>query len=225
MNSFKNVRELLLLSYVNNVISDREFVLLYDAYQSKNPDFNYQQYDPFNLDDIDSAECKAEFRIEKADLPRLAEALQLPPTFHCKQRTSFDSMEGLCMLLKRVSYPCRYSDMIPRFGRPVSVLSLITNHTLDYIYENHGHLITQWNRNILNPRALQIYADSISRKGAPLNNCFGFVDGTVRPISRPGHAQRVVYNGHKRVHSLKFQSLALPNGLIGNIFGPVGEYE
>ena len=154
MNSFKNVRELLLLSYVNNVVSDREFVLLYDAYQSKNPDFNYQQYDPFNLNNIDSAECKAEFRIEKADLPRLAEALQLPPTFHCQQRTVFDSMEGLCMLLKRVSYPCRYSDMIPRFGRPVSVLSLITNHTLDYIYENHGHLITQWNGNILNPRAL-----------------------------------------------------------------------
>ena len=81
MNLFKNIRELLLLSYVNNVVSDREFVLPYDAYQSKNPDLNYQQYDPFNLDDIDSAECKAEFRIEKADLPRLAEALQLPPTF------------------------------------------------------------------------------------------------------------------------------------------------
>ena len=144
---------------------------------------------------------------------------------HFQQSTVFDTMEGLCMLLKRVSYPCRYSDMIPRFGRPVSVLSLITNHTLDYIYENHGHLITQWNRNILNPRALQNYADSISRKGAPLNNCFGFVDGTVRPISRPGHAQRVVYNGHKRVHSLQFQSLALPNGWIGNIVGPVGKYE
>ena len=69
MNSFKNVRELLLLSYViNNVVSDREFVL-YDAYQSKNPDFNYQQYDQFNLDNIDSAECKAEFRIERADIP------------------------------------------------------------------------------------------------------------------------------------------------------------
>ena len=101
----------------------------------------------------------------------------------CQQRTVFDSMEGLCMLLKRVSYPCRYSDMIPRFGRPVSVLSLITNHNLDDIYENHGHLITQWNGNILNPRVLQSYADSISRKGAPLNNCFGFVDGSVRIIS------------------------------------------
>ena len=78
---------------------------------------------------------------------------------------------------------------------------------------------------ILNPRDLQSYADFISRKGAPLNNCFGFVDGTVTPISRPGHAQRVVYNGHERVHFLKFQSLALPNGLIGNIFGPEGKFE
>ena len=40
MNSFKNVRELLLLSYINNVVSDGEFVLLYGAYQSKNPVFN-----------------------------------------------------------------------------------------------------------------------------------------------------------------------------------------
>lgn len=35
---------------------------------------------------------------------------------------------------------------------------------------------------------------------------------------------RVAYNGHKRVHGLNFQSVTLPNGLIGNIFGPVGEY-
>ena len=36
--------------------------------------------------------------------------------------------------------------------------------------------------------------------------------------------QRIVYNGHKRVHGLKFQSVALPNGLIANMYGPVGEY-
>lgn len=33
---------------------------------------------------------------------------------------------------------------------------------------------------------------------------------------------RVVYNGHKRVHALKFQSVALPNGIIRNMYGPVG---
>ena len=57
-----------------------------------------------------------------------------------------------------------------------------------------------------------------------LNNCFGFIDGTAGPIARPGENQRVVYNGHKRVDALKFQSLALPNGMIANMFGPVGGF-
>ena len=29
-----------------------------------------------------------------------------------------------------------------------------------------------------------------------------------------------MYNGHKRVHGIKFQSVVLPNGLIGNLAGP-----
>ena len=33
--------------------------------------------------------------------------------------------------------------------------------------------------------------------------------------------QRAIYNGHKRVHSMKFQSVALPNGLVGHLCGPV----
>ena len=53
------------------------------------------------------------------------------------------------------------------------------------------------------PNHLQKYADVISAKGSPLDNCFGFVYGTVRPISRPGQHQRAVYNGHKGVHALK----------------------
>ena len=65
------------------------------------------------------------------------------------------------------------------------------------------------------------YARAIHNKGAPLINCFGFVDGTVCPISRPKDDQRTVYNGHKRVHALKFQSIVTPNGLIANLFGPV----
>lgn len=224
MNKFKNIRDLLLLSHNENTISDEEFVLLYDCFQSKNPDFSYESYDKFDLDDMGQADCKAEFRIEKADLPRLADVLQIPPVIKCRQRSLCDGLEGLCLLLRRTSYPCRYSDIIPRFPRPVSVLSLISNEVLDYVYETHAHLVTDWNRDVLAPAALQTYAEAVSRKGAPLDNCFGFIDGTVRPISRPGTGQRVVYNGHKRVHGLKFQSVTLPNGLIGNIFGPVGEY-
>ena len=48
----------------------------------------------------------------------------------------------------------------------------------------------------------------------------GFIDGTVRPISRPGINQRVLYNGHKRVHAIKCQSVATPDGLVAFLHGP-----
>ena len=48
-----------------------------------------------------------------------------------------------------------------------------------------------------------------------------FVDGTVRFINRPGIHKRVLYNGHKRYHALKFQLVAAPGGLIANLHGPV----
>ena len=77
---------------------------------------------------------------------------------------------------------------------------------------------------MLNPPTLEMYARLVHDKGAALQNCFGFVDGTVRPIARPDQHQRVMYNGHKRVHAIKFQSLVLPNGLIANLYSPVGNY-
>ena len=98
---------------------------------------------------------------------------------------------------------------------------MVTNTVLDYIYSIHGHKITEWNNIVLDPVHLQIYAHAIAAKGAPLENCFGFIDGTVRLVSRPGKNQRILYNGHKRVHALEFQSVVLPNGLIGNMYGPV----
>ena len=75
-------------------------------------------------------------------------------------------------------------------------------------------------------RIMVLYSvtQTLSAQGATLDNCFGFVDGTVRPISRPDERQRIVYNGHKRVHALKFTSLSLSNGLIGNLYGPAGEF-
>ena len=58
----------------------------------------------------------------------------------------------------------------------------------------------------MNPTFLSTYADAIHNRGAALDNCFGFIDGNVRPIYRPIVNQRTVYNGHTRVHALTFQS-------------------
>ena len=214
--SFRETREMLSLAYDGKVISDEEFLVLWESCHSKDPDFPHSSYARVDLEHIDETECLAEFRVRKQDIPVLANVLQLPMNIRCQQRRICDRIEGLCMPLRRFSYPCRYSDMTSRFGRPVPELCMITNEVMDNIFNNHGHRISQWNDNVLRPHFLQEYANVIHAKGAPLENCFGFIDGTLRPIARPNQHQRIVYNGHKRVHSLKFQSVALPNGLIGN---------
>lgn len=222
MANRKQIEEMLLLSYIHGFISEQEFGVMYEAYQTKNLIFPHRDYDRFNLDNIEETEIFAEFRVRKRDIERLADALGLPESFICYQRTRADKLEGLCMVLKRLAYPCRYSDEIHRFGRAVPELSMITNAVEEFIYQNHHHRLTRWNANLLSPVKLEEYAEAVAAKGSPLRNCFGFIDGTVRPISRPGEAQKAVYNGHKRIHALKFQSVTLPNGLIAHLFGPVG---
>ena len=221
-NSFKTLQEALLLSLEEKLIDDEEFAVLYEEFTPQNLPFRHWDYEKFSLENKDPAECKADFRFEKSDISLLVNVLQMPDTFTCPNGTVCDSTEGLCVILKRFSYPCRLSDMISTFGRSVPELSMISNEVTEWMYNAHGHRITEWNHFIMSPNLLQTYSVAIHDKGAALDNCFGFVDGTVRPISKPGVNQRAVYNGHKRVHALEFQSLALPNGLIGNLFGPVG---
>ena len=223
MASRKQVEEMLLLSFIHGFISEEEFGVLHEALQTKNPIFPHSDYERFTLDTLEESEIFAEFRVRKRDIERLADALGLPESFVCHQRTRADKIEGLCMVLKRLAYPCRYSDLIHRFGRAVPELSMITNAVEEFIYQNHHHRLTQWNATLLSPRKLQQYADAVAVKGSPLKNCFGFIDGTVRTISRPGENQKIVYNGHKRLHALKFQSVTLPDWLIAHLFGPVGK--
>jgi len=132
-------------------------------------------------------------------------------------------MEGLLMLLKQFAYPCRLSDMIPRFRRPVPEISLILAEVTDHIYRTNGHLLQDLNQPWLEPQQLKSFARAIHQRGDALSNCWGFVDGTVRPICRPGDHRRIMYNGHRRVHGIKFQSVVAPNGLIANLYRPVGK--
>ena len=101
-------------------------------------------------------------------------------------------MEALRIALKRSAYPCRYNDMIPQFGRSAE-LCLITSEVTDHIYNNHGYLLTSLNLPWLQPHRLEEHANAIHSRGAALENCWGFVNGTVRPICCPGQHQRSVY--------------------------------
>ncbi|CAH3122950.1 unnamed protein product [Pocillopora meandrina] len=98
---------------------------------------------------------------------------------------------------------------------------MISSLVVDTIYQEHNHRITQWNDTLLNPALLETYAPAIWQNCSPLHNCFGFTDGTVGPTCRPDQNQEIAHNGHKRVYGLKYQSVALPNGMMANMYGPV----
>ena len=60
--------------------------------------------------------------------------MQLPDEVICYNRLVVGGVEALCILLKRFASPNRYSDMCPRFARPVRQLSMITSEMLNLVY-------------------------------------------------------------------------------------------
>ena len=115
----------------------------------------------------------------------------------------------------------RLEDLTTVFSRPVYELSYIFNDVLNIIYDEHSHLLLDLDQPWLSHPNLDIFSDAISDRGSPLMSCWGFIDGTIRPICRPVSNQKLLFSGHKRTHGIKFQSITTPNGLIANLYGPV----
>ena len=223
MPKFRENRIALLYVHQQRLINDEEFLLLYNINTSASPDFPYWTYDNFDWDSLSDEECKAEFRFYRNDTYQMLDVLQLPDEIICYNRFHVDGFEALCIMLERFAYPCRCLDVMLRFAKPVPQLCMASNHVMNLIYTQWNHLLTDLDQPWLSPANLQQFAEMINSNGGALQTCWAwvFVDGTVRPVSRPGRNQRVFHNGHKKVHSIKFQSVVAPNGLVANLYGPV----
>ena len=181
-------------------IDDDELLLLVgDRQHNLHTGLPYFKYDRFNMFEMGEDECEVEFRCKKGDIFRLAAALQFLEVFRCESGVIVDTVESLCIALKRFAYPCRYADLIPHFGRPISQLCMIKHLVVDHMIDRFGYLLANLDQPWLSRQCLQFFANAITNKGAALDNCWGFIDGTVRPMCRPKQHQRLFYNGHKRV--------------------------
>ena len=69
--------------------------------------FQYDSYVCFDLEELNESESFAEFRFRKRDIRILKEVLQIPDMLTCSQRSVCNELEGLCMLLKWLSFPCQ----------------------------------------------------------------------------------------------------------------------
>ena len=85
--SFKEITDLAVLSYGMNFINDAEFLLLYNSYSSENLYLPFHLYPELDLQNFNEEQCLTEFRFKKADIPRLARALQIPDVIRCYQGT------------------------------------------------------------------------------------------------------------------------------------------
>ena len=187
---FRNYREAVALAH-NLRIIDEELLLLFDINASKNPEFPYWKYE-FDLESMSNDECMTEFRFFKNDIYMLAETLNLSEIFKCYNGVLVEPLKALCILLKQFSYPCRYGDMVATTGRPVPQLSMIANLVVDHLYNRYSYLLSDLNQPWLSPENLQSFAEAIHKKGATLDNCWGFIDGTMLLICRPGKNQRTM---------------------------------
>ena len=112
-----NENDLLLHAYFDGLIGDEEFLLL--DFKTDNLYLPYWNYPKFQLNNMSDDECISEFRFQKNDIVFLCQTLQIPFEIKCYNGTVVSGIEALCICLKRLAYPCRYLDMIPRFARPV----------------------------------------------------------------------------------------------------------
>ena len=80
---------------IEEITDEEEFVLLYEAYRPSN--LPHSAHENFSLANKDPAECKADFRAEKRNIPLLLDAFRVPPVSQCRNGTICDGVEGLCM--------------------------------------------------------------------------------------------------------------------------------
>ena len=123
-------------------------------------------------------------RFRKDDIPRIVNSLVVGDEIVTYNRVRCSSLEAVCLLLRRLAFPnlrrlaCRFTDLILKFGRPKEVLCVIFNHMLNCLYERFGHLFTSFDQPWYSQPNLAMFAAKIHAKGAPLTNCWGFIDGT-----------------------------------------------
>jgi len=67
------------------------------------------------------------WRFEKNDMYRLCDALNIPDQYTGYQGSTCTGMEALMVMLRRLSYPNRWCDLVETFGRSEPELSIFFN--------------------------------------------------------------------------------------------------
>ncbi|KAH7955737.1 hypothetical protein HPB52_003420 [Rhipicephalus sanguineus] len=144
-----------------------------------------------NASALDPQTFRRWFRFEQEHLKPLTEGLRIPHVVQSAQGVVVSGEEALLMTLRRLSYPNRWCDIEPMFGRASSAMSSIVSQVMAHIDRVFGHLLDDLARHTW------LTLDDL--------NVF---------------SQRIYFSGHKRVHALKYQAVMGANGIVCELDGP-----
>ena len=160
MEANAELPDLILELHYDDIIDYDDVVLMLDGQRHRRNlhlEQPYSRYPVFDLERMEDRECKVEFRFTKREIYLLVETLELPEQIRCFNGTILNSVEALCVCLKRFAYPCRYVDLIPRFARPVPHLSMIANLVTDRIFSRFQRLLENLDQPWLSPKYLKFF--------------------------------------------------------------------
>ena len=112
--------------------------------------------------------------------------LDIPPVVRGHNRITEDALSAMCMLLTRLHYPTRLSNIHNHWGWSPERAPYISSAVLSYIHDRWKHLLV-WDHARLTPTKREEYAAATNQQPElpPLPNCLGFIDGPKNPIARP----------------------------------------
>ena len=72
-----------------------------------------EKYDSFDIDALTDEEFRSFFRFSREHISPLMQVLQLRKNYKASNGIRWSGEEGLCMVLRRLCYPNRLSDLNP----------------------------------------------------------------------------------------------------------------
>ena len=191
------------------------------------------------INDFSDATVERTFGLGSVEkLRRLYNSFCMPEQERTPTRHMINTEAAFLIGLKRLKYPCKYSDLIIIFGGDPQDIRRHVNYFLDYIDENCKGLISN-SIHFWKPHFAQ-FATKIKAKlidqgcnflAGQLLTIMSFIDNTIISTCSPGTGpvedgigsrrkprthQQAFYTGWKHLHGVKIQFVTLPNGMIGD---------
>ena len=174
----------------------------------------------------------SKFRFRLAHFHRMTRAMELEGKyFQCGEgRNKFRADLCLLVVLRRLSFPCRFWEMTADFGLTSNRLCEIFHTTLDIIFDRY-HAIIEFETWL---PFFAKFAEIFQEYGAPYYDLAGLIDGNFLRFCRPGGLgnkrsqldQGQFYTGEKCAHGIKHMAAFFPNcmtALAGPFLGSVAD--